>query len=77
MPRGVLSIWQMSNQLSGKFVNVDAFEVVEPLSREIEDSRANDDGDVDAAAVEYFAVHDWPPIVTCEDRQKVALVGPR
>jgi hypothetical protein len=32
---------------------------------------------VDAAAVEYFAVHDWPPIVTCEDRQKVALVGPR
>ena len=56
----------MSNQLSGKLVNVGAFEVVELLSRGIEDSRANDDRDVDAAAVEYFSVHDWPPIVGCE-----------
>src|ERR1700722_18315487 len=73
MPRGVLSIWQMSNQLSGKFVNVDAFEVVELLSRGIEDSRATDDRDVDATAVEYLSVHGWPPIVACEGRQRLRL----
>ena len=50
----------MSNQLSGKLVNVDAFEVVELLSLGIEDSRAKDDRYVDATAVEYFSVHDWP-----------------
>jgi hypothetical protein len=60
MPLGALSICQMSNQLSGKLVNVDAFEVVELLSLEIEDSRAKDDRYVDATAVEYFSVHDWP-----------------
>ena len=64
----------MSNQLSGKFVNVGAFEVVELLSREIEDNRANDHRDVDATAVEYFSVHDWPPIVACEGRQMLRLL---
>src|ERR1700736_4499211 len=62
MPLGALSICQMSNQLSGKLVNVDAFELVELLSLEIEDSRAKDDRYVDATAVEYFSVHDLPPI---------------
>ena len=74
MPRGVLSIWQMPNQLSGKFVNVDAFEVVELLSRGIEDSRATDDRDVDATAIKYFSVHGWPPIVACEGRQRLRLL---
>jgi hypothetical protein len=74
MPRGVLSIWQMSNQLSRKFVNVDVFEVVELLSRGIEDSRANDHRDVDAMAVEYLSVHDWPPIVVCEGRQRLRFL---
>lgn len=64
----------MSNQLSGKFVNVGTFEVVELLSREIEDSRATDDRYVDATAVEYFSVHDWPPIVACEGRQMLRLL---
>src|ERR1700688_1286580 len=54
MPLGALSICEMSNQLSGKLVNVDAFEVVELLSLETEDSRATDDRYVDATAVEYF-----------------------
>ena len=62
MPLGVLRIWQMSNQLSGKLVNVDAFEVVELLSLEIEDSRTKDDRYVDATAAEYFSVHCWPPL---------------
>src|SRR6202163_1981336 len=62
MPLGALSICQMSNQLSGKLVNVDAFEVVELLSLEIEDSGATDDRYLDATAVEYFSVHDWPPL---------------
>jgi len=62
MPLGALSIWQMSNQLSGKLVNIDAFEVVELLSLEIEDSRTKDDRYVDATAVEYFSVHGWPPL---------------
>jgi hypothetical protein len=61
----------MSNQLSGKLVNVDAFEVVELVSRDIEDSRATDDRDVDATAVEYLSIHDWPPIVVCEGRQRL------
>jgi hypothetical protein len=64
----------MSNQLSGKLVNVGAFQVVELLSRGIEDSRANDDRDVDAAAVEYFSVHDWPPIIGCEGLQRLRLL---
>jgi hypothetical protein len=46
----------MSNQLSGKLVNVDAFEVVELLSLETEDNRTKDDRYVDATAVEYFSV---------------------
>lgn len=60
MPVGALSIWQMAHQLTGKLVNVDAFEVVELLSLEIEDSRTKDARYVDATPVEYFSVHDWP-----------------
>ena len=52
----------MSNQLSGKLVNVEAFEVVELHSLEIEDSRAKDDRYVDATAVEYFSVHNGLPL---------------
>src|SRR6202040_3107178 len=62
MPLGALSIWQVSNQLSGKLVNVHASEVIDLLSLEIEDGRAMDDRYVDATAVEYFSVHDLPPI---------------
>src|ERR1700737_2148991 len=62
MPLGALSICQMSNQLAGKPVNVHASEVIELLSLEIEDGRAKDDRYVDAPAVEYFSVHDLPPI---------------
>ena len=64
----------MSNQLSGKLIKVGAFEVIELLSLEIEDSRANDHRDVDATAVEYFSVHDWPPIMACEGRQRLRLL---
>src|ERR1700730_7084142 len=61
MPRGVVSICQVSNQLSGKLVNVHAFEVIELLSLVIEDGRAKDDRYEDTTAVEYFSVHDLPP----------------
>jgi hypothetical protein len=50
----------MSNQLSGKLVNVDSFEIVELLSLEIEDSRATDDRDMNAAAIEDVSVHKIP-----------------
>ena len=66
----------MSNQLSGKLVNVDAFEVVELLSLEIEDGRAKDDRYVDATAVEYFSVHDRRPYRVAP-ATKAALVGRR
>ena len=80
MPLGALSIWQMSNQLSGKLVNVDAFEVVKLLSLEVEDSRTKDDRYVDATAVEYFSVHGWPPLrwptlgapISCASRSPIA-----
>ena len=61
MPLGAVSICQVSNQLSGKLVNVHASEVIELLSLEIEDGRAKDDRYVDTTAVEYFSVHDLPP----------------
>ena len=48
---GAASIREMAHQLTGKPVNVDTFEVVEPLSLEIEDSRANDNRYEDATAV--------------------------
>lgn len=72
----------MSNQLSGKLVSVDAFEVVELLSLEIEDSRAKDDRYVEAMAVEYFSVHDWPStalgptlgaVTSCARRRKLGM----
>src|SRR3984893_5208999 len=62
MPLGALSIWQVSNQLSGKLVNVHASEVIDLLSLEIEDGRPKDRRYADATAVEYFSVHDLPPI---------------
>jgi len=62
MPLGALRICQVPNQLSGKLVNVHASEVIDLLSLEIEDGRAKDDRYVDATAVEYFSVHDLPPI---------------
>src|ERR1700730_7042407 len=62
MPLGAVSICQVSNQLSGKLVNVHASEVIELLSLEIEDGRAKDDRYLDTTAVEYFSVHDLPPI---------------
>jgi hypothetical protein len=55
MPLGALSICQVSNQLSGKLVNVHASEVIDLLSLEIEDGPAKDDRYVDATAVEYFS----------------------
>src|SRR3984893_10673854 len=61
MPLGALSICQVSNQLSGKLVNVHAPEVIDLLSLEIEDGRPEDDRYVDATAVEYFSIHDLPP----------------
>src|SRR5260370_33556152 len=62
MPLGAVSICQVSNQLSGKLVNVHASEVIELLSLEVEDGRAKDDRYEDATAVEYFSVHDLPPV---------------
>jgi hypothetical protein len=62
MPLGALSICQVSNQLSGKLVNVHASEVIDLLSLEIEDGRATDDRYLDATPGEYFSVHDLPPI---------------
>jgi hypothetical protein len=52
-----MRIRQMSNQFSGKLVNIDASQVVKLLSLEIEDGRAEDDRDADALAVEDVSVH--------------------
>ena len=74
MPLGALSIWQVSNQLSGRLVNVHASQVVDLLSLEIEDGRPKDDRYVDTTAVEYFSVHDLPPIEGAP-RQRLRLLG--
>src|ERR1700694_2451363 len=73
MPLGALSICQVSNQLSGKLVNVHAYEVIDLLSLEIENGRAKDDRYGGATAVEYFSVHDLPPIES--PRQRLRLLG--
>src|ERR1700737_923870 len=74
MPLGALSICQVSNQLCGKLVNVHASEVIDLLSLEIENGRPKDDRYVDATAVEYFSVHDLPPIEGAP-RQRLRLLG--
>jgi hypothetical protein len=57
---GALRVGQMSNQISGRLVNVNAFYVVELLSLEVEDSRAPDNRDMSATAVEDVSVHSFP-----------------
>src|ERR1700731_4407242 len=74
MPLGALSICQVSNQLSGKFVNVHASEVIDLLSLEIEDGRAKDDRYVDATAVEYFST---TYLLSRGPAARAALVGQR
>jgi hypothetical protein len=66
----------VSNQLSGKLVNVHASEVIDLLSLEIEDGRPKDDRYVDAMAVEYFSVH-GPTSLSRGPAAKAALVGQR
>jgi hypothetical protein len=48
---------QMSNQLSGKLVNVDAPEIVKFFAPRTENRRATDDRYVDALAIEDISVH--------------------
>src|SRR5258708_11661247 len=51
-----------------------AYKVVKLLSLEVEDIRAKDDRYEDAATVEYFSVHDLPPIEG-PPRQRLRLLG--
>jgi hypothetical protein len=51
----------VANKLSGQFVYVDAPKIVELPTTKTENRGIADRRDVDAAAVEYFPVHDWPP----------------
>src|SRR5260370_7027955 len=51
---------EMSDQLTGKLVNVDASQIVELLSLEVEDCRATDNRDTSATAVEDVSVHHFP-----------------
>lgn len=53
---------EVTDQFTREFVHVGSFEVIDLLSLEIEDGRAKDDRYVDATAVEYFSVHDLPPV---------------
>ena len=52
----------MADEVAGEPVNVDAFEVKELLSLEIEDRRTDYSGNMDALAIEDVSVHDWPPL---------------
>jgi len=47
----------MADEFAGEPVNVDALEVVELLSFEVEDSLTTDDRDMSAAAIEDVPVH--------------------
>jgi hypothetical protein len=57
---GGTRVREMSDQLTGKLVNVDASQVVELVSLEVEDSRSTDNRDVNATAVEDLSVHHFP-----------------
>jgi hypothetical protein len=50
----------MSNQLSGRPVNVDASKVVKLISLEVQDNRTPNDPDMHAATVEDLSVHGIP-----------------
>jgi hypothetical protein len=61
-PFGIAGIrGEVTNQFTGEFVDVDAFEVIYPLAPKVQNGRAQHYADVIAAAVEYVSVHGTPP----------------
>jgi hypothetical protein len=59
----------MTQQLSGEFVNLDAFEIVEFTTSEIENRGSDNRTYTIASAIEYFSIHDRSPLCcgqTCE-----------
>jgi hypothetical protein len=67
---------EVTDQFAREFVDVDTFEVIDPQASKVQNGRAQHPADVDAAAVEYFPVHDLPPIARGH-AAKAALVGRR
>jgi hypothetical protein len=57
---GTRRIGQMPDQFAGQPVDLDALQLVQFLSLEVEDSFASHHTDVDTLAIEY--IHDRPPI---------------
>jgi hypothetical protein len=51
----------MTDQFTGRAMDVDSSEIVELLAGGVENFRADHYADEDALTVEYFAPHDWPP----------------
>jgi hypothetical protein len=60
MPFGSRHVSKMSNEFSGQFVYVDASKIVELFTPKAENTRAADDRDVDALAVEDVSIHGNP-----------------
>ena len=51
-------ITEMTDQLTGRAVDIDPFEIVKLVAAGIENLRADHDADEDALAVEYVVAHD-------------------
>jgi hypothetical protein len=67
---------EVTDQFTRQFVDVGTFEVIDPQASKVQNARAQHPADVDAAAVEYFPVHDQPPIARGPSA-KAALVRRR
>ena len=66
----------MTDQFTGRAVNVDTLEIVKLLTAEIENFRAGRYADVHPLTVEYLAAHDRPPCPR-GPATKAALIGQR
>src|ERR1700692_1159563 len=64
---------EVTDQFTRQFVDVGTFEVIDPQASKVQNARAQHPADVDAAAVEYFPVHDRPPLEA--PRQRLRLLG--
>src|SRR6516225_3870113 len=65
----------MTDQFTGRAVDVDPSEVVKLLTAEIENLRADQVGDVDALTVEYVAAHDQTSSPSGTPRTLRSLAG--
>src|ERR1700756_3364207 len=67
-------VTEMTDQFTGRAVDVDPFEIIKLLAGRIENLRADHDADEHALTVEYVAAHGRPPCPSAPSRTLRSLV---